>query len=70
MSTRHLCRIIVLQSLYQWNFWGYPPEKWKEFFDKNMEEFGDDIDEPEFALKIIKGVVDNLEFIDEVIKRN
>lgn len=70
MSTRHLCRIIVLQSLYQWSFWDYPPEKWKFFFEKNMEEFGNDIDEPEFAFKIMQGVVENLNFIDEVIKRN
>ncbi len=70
MSTRHLCRIIVLQSLYQWSFWGYPKDKWREFFEQNMKEFGIDIDEPEFALKIMQGVVENLEFIDEVIRRN
>ncbi|GIW66689.1 MAG: hypothetical protein KatS3mg095_0587 [Candidatus Parcubacteria bacterium] len=71
MSTRHLCRIIVLQSLYQWTFWDYPADKWEIFFNKNMEEFGgDDIDEPEFAFKIMKGVVENIDFIDEVIKRN
>lgn len=70
MSTRHLCRIIVLQSLYQWSFWDYPPEKWSFFLEKNMEEFGNDIDEPEFAFKIMQGVVENLDFIDEVIKRN
>lgn len=70
MSTRHLCRIIVLQSLYQWNFWGYPAEKWQTFFEKNMAEFGSDIDEPSLALKIMQGVVENLNFIDDVIKRN
>ncbi len=70
MSTRHLCRIIVLQSLYEWSFWGYPEGKWKIFFEENLKEFGSDIDEPEFARKIIEGVVNNLEFIDEIIRRN
>lgn len=70
MSTRHLCRIIVLQSLYEWSFWDYPRNKWQEFFEENMKEFGMDIDEPDFARKIMAGVVENLEFLDEVIKRN
>jgi N utilization substance protein B len=70
MSTRHLCRIIVLQTLYQWSFWDYPPEKWKEFFEENLNEFGSDIDEKNFAYKLINDVVENLDFIDEVIKRN
>lgn len=70
MSVRHLCRIIVLQSLYEWSFWGYPQDKWRQFLEENLKEFGNDIDEPEFAKKIMEGVVNNLEFIDEVIKRN
>lgn len=70
MSTRHLCRIIVLQSLYQWSFWDYPENKWQEFFEQNIKEFGSDIDEINFARKLIEGIVTNLEFIDETIKRN
>ncbi len=70
MSTRHLCRIIVLQTLYQWSFWGYPEGKWRDFLEQNLKEFGPDIDEPDFAKKIMENVVENLEFIDEVIKRN
>jgi N utilization substance protein B len=70
MSTRHLCRIIVLQSLYEWSFWGYPKDKWRDFLEENLKEFGEDIDEPDFARKLIEGVVTNLEFIDETIKRN
>lgn len=69
MSTRHLCRIIVLQSLYEWSFWNYPPEKWKEYFERNLKEFGNDIDEPDFAYRLMKGVVENLNFIDEKIRQ-
>jgi len=70
MATRHLCRIIVLQSLYQWSFWNYPEEKWRYFLEENLKEFGSDIDEPDFARKLMEGVVNNLEFLDETIKRN
>jgi N utilization substance protein B len=70
MATRHLCRIIVLQSLYQWSFWNYPEGKWRDFLEENLKEFGSDIDEPDFARKLMEGVVNNLEFLDETIKRN
>jgi N utilization substance protein B len=70
MSTRHLCRIIVLQSLYEWSFHSYPKDKWSEFFEENLREFGPDIDEPDFARRLMQGVVENLEFIDDIIKRN
>ncbi|MEK7673574.1 MAG: transcription antitermination factor NusB [Patescibacteria group bacterium] len=70
MATRHLCRILVLQSLYEWSFWGYPEGKEDEILDRNLEEFGNDIDEPEFARKILKGVAKNLEFIDGKIGSN
>jgi hypothetical protein len=49
MSTRHLCRIIVLQSLYEWRSWYYPEGKWRDFLEENLKEFGSDIDEPDFA---------------------
>lgn len=70
MSTRHLCRIIVLQSLYEWSFWNYPENKWQEILERNLKEFGSDIDEPDFAKKLIKGVVENLEFIDGKIRQS
>lgn len=67
MATRYLCRIIVLQTLYEWAFWNYEPGKWEEILERNLQEFGQDIDEPEFARRIVKGIVDNLEFIDQKI---
>jgi len=70
MSTRHLCRIIVLQSLYEWSFWNYPEGKWRDFLEENLKEFGSDIDEPDFARKLMEGIVTNLEFLDAAIKRN
>jgi N utilization substance protein B len=70
MATRHLSRIIVLQTLYEWSFWGYPEGKWQEIFERNLKEFGQDIDESDFPRKLIEGIVKNLDFIDEIIKKS
>jgi N utilization substance protein B len=70
MATRHLCRILVLQTLYEWSFWNYPQGGEEEILNRNFEEFGQDIDEPDFAKKILKGIIENLEFIDKKIKAN
>ncbi len=70
MATRHLSRIIVMQSLYEWSFNGYQKDKWNEIFERNLQEFGQDIDEPEFARNLMKGIVENLETLDEVLKKS
>lgn len=69
MATRHLSRIIVMQSLYEWAFNDYN-DKWQEIFERNLKEFGQDIDEPEFGRNLMKGVVENLKTIDEIIKNS
>jgi N utilization substance protein B len=70
MSTRHLYRIIILQSLYEWSFWNYPEGKWKDFLEENLKEFGSDIGETDFAEKLMEGIITNLELLDELIKKN
>lgn len=70
MATRHLSRIIVMQSLYEWEFHHYPKDKALEIFNRNLEEFGQDIDEPDFGRELIKGVMDNLEKIDNILEQS
>jgi N utilization substance protein B len=69
MATRHLCRIIAMQSLYEWAFHGYK-NNWQEIMERNLQEFGQDIDEPEFLRKLVKGVVENLDTIDSILKES
>lgn len=68
MATRHLSRIIVMQSLYEWQFHNYPKNKALEIFERNLEEFGQDIDEPDFGRELIKGAINNLEEIDNILE--
>lgn len=68
MATRHLVRTVILQSLYEWDFYGRKKDL-VAILERNLEEFAPGIDEPEFAWKILKGVIDHLEEIDAIIVR-
>ncbi|HPW34245.1 MAG TPA: transcription antitermination factor NusB [Candidatus Paceibacterota bacterium] len=69
MATRHLARSIVLQSLYEWDF-GNKQQDLVKIVQRNMDEFGPGINEPEFVWKIVKGVIENLSGIDEIISKS
>lgn len=69
MATRHLLRTIVFQSLYEWDFYKKDHD-FAEILERNMEEFAFGVDEPEFAWRIAKGVIENLEEIDSVIEES
>lgn len=68
MATRHLARTIVLQSLYEWDFYGRELDL-LDIVERNLEEFGPGIDEPDFVWRIVKGVVEHMSEIDDVITR-
>ena len=68
MATRHLARTIILQSLYEWDFYEHEADL-AAIIDRNMKEFGPGIDEPDFVWKIAKGVIENIKEIDDIIKR-
>ncbi len=59
-----------MQSLYEWAFNDYQPDKWQEIFERNLKEFGQDIDEPEFGRNLMKGIIENLSTIDDIIKNS
>jgi len=69
MATRHLIRTIVLQSLYEWDF--YKRERdLTSIVERNVREFGPGIDEPDFIWRLIKGVIEHLREIDSVIHKS
>ncbi|MFH1193011.1 MAG: transcription antitermination factor NusB [Candidatus Jorgensenbacteria bacterium] len=68
MATRHLVRTIVLQSLYEWDFYKHETDL-EKIMERNLVEFGPGIDEPEFAWRIVKGVVEHLAAIDGIIAK-
>jgi len=68
MATRHLVRSVILQSLYEWDFY-HRKKDISEILERNLAEFAPGIDEPEFAWKIMKGLAEHLKEIDKVIEK-
>jgi N utilization substance protein B len=68
MATRHLIRTVILQTLYEWDFYKHEKDV-TEILERNLQEFAPGIDEPEFAWKILKGVADHFTEIDTILKQ-
>jgi len=68
MSNRHLARAIALQSLYEWDFHGCAKDP-VEIIVRNLEEFAPNLDEKDFAQKLVKGITNNRDEIDATITR-
>lgn len=68
MANRHLLRTIVMQTLYEWDFYEKKSEKIEEFLAKNMEEFAKGAEDGlDFVKATLNGVVENAEAIDDII---
>ncbi|MCX7589957.1 MAG: transcription antitermination factor NusB [bacterium] len=65
MATRHLIRGVILQSLYEWDFYDRKKDI-IQILERNLNEFAPGIDEPEFAWKILEGIIKNLDTIDKI----
>ncbi|MDP2629757.1 MAG: transcription antitermination factor NusB [Candidatus Harrisonbacteria bacterium] len=64
MASRQLARSIVLQSLYEWDFYDQK-ENLLKLFEVNRKDFGPGLEEEEgFMLKILKGIVEHMQEID------
>lgn len=68
MATRQLLRSVVLQSLYEWDFYKKEGDL-AAILERNMQEFSPGVDEPEFAWKVMKGVIDHMKDIDVIIEK-
>jgi len=69
MSSRHLSRTIVMQSLYEWDFKDEDSGRLKKIVDHNIIEFAPGIKDGKFIYDLAKGVIDNLEEIDKLIQK-
>jgi len=67
MASRHLARSIVLQSLFEWDFYQGKTNP-QEILKRNIEKYGGNFNESEFAKKLAEGVLKHLEKIDEIFQ--
>lgn len=70
MANRHLSRSIAMQSLYEWDFWGRDKARLKEAVEKNITEFGPGMEGTDFVWRLVNGVVENLEKLDQIIEKS
>ena len=68
MATRHLARSVVLQSLYEWDFYKQKTD-FVGIVERNIGEFAPGINEPDFVWRIAKGVVEHLNILDDIIEK-
>ncbi len=64
MSNRHLSRIIVLQTLYEWDF--RPESDLAALTELNIDNFNEPVDRP-FIDRMIDGVISSVSELDTVI---
>jgi len=68
MSNRHLARAVAMQSLYEWDFY-HGERNPLEITERNLAEFAAELDEKEFTVNIVKGVVEHQTEIDTSIRK-
>ncbi len=68
MATRHLSRSIVMQSLYEWDFWKGEKDP-KSLLEKNLDEFAPGLEEREFAIQLLEGIFKYKSEIDSLIEK-
>ncbi len=69
MATRQLGRALVLQSLYEWDFYGRK-KNLHEIVLRDIKEFAPGFTGMEFVEKLSKGVQEKIAEIDQIIERS
>ena len=75
MASRHLSRSIVMQSLYEWDFYGMPLDPdgkgsaLQKIVERNINDFGPGLEDLTFARKLAHGVLSHLGDIDNIIQK-
>jgi transcription antitermination protein NusB len=68
MASRHLSRSIVLQSLYEWDFYNKAVDI-KPIVDRNVKDFGPGLDDVKFIWQLVEGIKEHLVELDNIIEK-
>lgn len=69
MSNRHLARTIAMQTLYEWDFNNIKNEELQKLLMANLHEFAPDFDDNGFSNHLVKGVINHLKEINQLITK-
>ena len=67
MASRHLSRSIVLQSLYEWDFYD-KKSVLKDIVERDIKDFGPGLEELDFIWQLVDGVTKHQTEIDKIIE--
>ena len=68
MSSRHLSRSVVMQSLYEWDFFNKKKDL-KAILEKNIEEFAPGLESEDFIWQLSNGVISKISQLDKIIEK-
>ncbi len=68
MASRHLSRSIILQSLYEWDFYDKKPDL-KSIVERNIKYFGPGLETLDFVWQLLEGVQKHMPEIDKIIEK-
>lgn len=69
MASRHLSRSIVMQSLYEWDFYGKKDKALEKIVQKNIDDFGPGLEDLNFVWELANGVEKHLPDLDKIIEK-
>ena len=69
LASRHLSRSIVMQSLYEWDFYGKKEKDLIGVLDRNVKEFGSGLEDTSFIYQLANGIIEHLSEIDQIIEK-
>ncbi len=75
MASRHLSRSIVMQSLYEWDFYGMPEStngkesRLNSIVERNIKDFGPGLEDLKFVWELIHGITQHIKNLDKIIEK-
>jgi len=69
MASRHLSRSIVMQSLYEWDFYGKREGSLHSIVERNIKDFGPGLEDVTFVYDLADGVQKHLVDLDNIIEK-
>jgi N utilization substance protein B len=68
MASRHLSRSIIMQSLYEWDFFNKKMDL-EKILEKNIKEFAPGLKDQNLIWQISAGVIKNIKELDKIITK-
>lgn len=69
MSTRHLARSIVMQTLFEWDMGSHDDNQVMNLFHRNVEEFAPGVEDMKFFEDMLAGIIKKRQILDDILQK-